>query len=184
MEVKASNNINFRRTSSMNTELHGTPYDFTSIMHYFFSRDMKPRTYAPRWTGFAKTLSKYDKIAVERHYGCIWNGKIVKKKRIVAKVSCNGPRQVGVWSPKNDFGKTPGKWKVEGMKKSKKWKTPGMWKINTKEKRMKWNNDPKSHGDGQWKINTKEKRMKWNNFRQNRRNWVKKFVLNKEFKSF
>ena len=36
---------------------------------------------APKNTGNVITLSKYDKIAVEKQYGCIKNGKRVKKKK-------------------------------------------------------------------------------------------------------
>ena len=60
---------------------------------------MKPRRYAPRQTGHVKTLSKYDKIAVQKRYGCIRNGKIIKKKRVIKKVKCKARRQAGFSNP-------------------------------------------------------------------------------------
>ena len=49
---------------------------------------MKPVKDAPKETGYFKTLSKYDKIAVEKHYGCIKNGKRVKRKKTTKKEKC------------------------------------------------------------------------------------------------
>ena len=79
--MNATNDKNFERHEAHKTLLYATPYDFTSIMHYSLHSGMKARNAAPRNTGNAKTLSKYDKIAVEKHYGCIKNGKLVKSKK-------------------------------------------------------------------------------------------------------
>ena len=50
---------------------------------------MVPLKKAPKETGSYAGFSKYDKIAVEKDYGCIKNGKRVKKKKVANKEKCN-----------------------------------------------------------------------------------------------
>ena len=84
-------------------------------MHYFFDGKMTPRRSAPKETGHVKTLSKYDKIAVEKRYGCIKNGKIVKKKRVIKKLKCKAPK----WGTRKEGEKEKRKeknWRKEEFK--------------------------------------------------------------------
>lgn len=78
---------------------------------------MRARKYAPKETGHVTTLSKYDRIAVEKRYGCIKNGRIVPKRRTIRKVKCK-----------------PRKTLTTGLRKKKK--TRGIKRGKTKPKKM------------------------------------------------
>ena len=75
----------------------GTPYDFNSIMHYHFNKDMKPLKPVPKDTW---GLSKYDKIAAENKFCCIKNGKRIRKKRIIM-LSAKYQKRKKTWIKRN-----------------------------------------------------------------------------------
>ena len=72
--VHRPNDGNFKKMPDKSVKTMDTPYDFKSIMHYSLGKDMKLKKKdekLEKLVGAAKEMSKYDKIAVEKVYGCL-----------------------------------------------------------------------------------------------------------------
>ena len=72
--VKNPKDGNLAKLANKSAKTMGTPYDFHSIMHYGLDKNIKLKKKDEKLekvVGRAKEMSKYDKIAVEKVYGCL-----------------------------------------------------------------------------------------------------------------